>query len=116
MASPWNRISRACTMFFRACSMFTSSAGHPRGPGCLCQKARNAARALTRFYDRYFSGSGTEPTQFNLLVAIRLSEPVSIIPLADRLGLERQGLRPDLRRRHAGLPRRPERRLAAAVR
>ncbi len=60
--------------------------------GCLCQKARNAARALTRFYDRYFSGSGTEPTQFNLLVAIRLSEPVSIIPLADRLGLERTTL------------------------
>jgi len=56
---------------------------------CLCFKARNAARLLTRFYDRYLAGTGLEPTQFNVLVAIRLSEPVPIRQLADRLGLER---------------------------
>lgn len=59
---------------------------------CLCQKARNAARVLTRFYDRYYAGSGIEPTQFNLLVAIRLSEPVSLVQLASHLGLERTTL------------------------
>jgi DNA-binding MarR family transcriptional regulator len=59
---------------------------------CLCQKSRNAARAFTRFYDRYYAGSGVEPTQFNLLVAIRLSEPVSLIQLAGYAGLERTTL------------------------
>jgi DNA-binding MarR family transcriptional regulator len=59
---------------------------------CLCQKARNTARTLTRFYDQYFAGSGIEPTQFNLLVAIGLSEPVSVVQLAGHLGLERTTL------------------------
>jgi DNA-binding MarR family transcriptional regulator len=59
---------------------------------CLCQKARNAARAITRFYDRHFAGTGLEPTQFNLLVAIRLSGPVSMSRLANYLGLERTTL------------------------
>ncbi len=59
---------------------------------CLCQNARTAARVLTRFYDRYFAGTGIEPTQFNLLVAIRLMEPVSLVRLADRLALERTTL------------------------
>ncbi len=64
---------------------------------CLCQKARGAARALTRFYDRHFAGSGIEPTQFSLLVAIRLSEPVSLVQLAKYLGLERTTLTRNLR-------------------
>lgn len=59
---------------------------------CLCRKARSAARMLTRFYDRRFAGAGIEPTQFNILVGIRLSEPVSLVPLADHLGLERTTL------------------------
>ena len=59
---------------------------------CLCQKARNAARTLTRFYDSHFVGTGIEPTQLNILVAIRLMEPVSLGKVADRLGLERTTL------------------------
>jgi DNA-binding MarR family transcriptional regulator len=59
---------------------------------CLCQKARSAARALTRFYDRHFAGTGIEPTQFNILVSIGLSEPVPLAPLANHLGLERTTL------------------------
>jgi DNA-binding MarR family transcriptional regulator len=59
---------------------------------CVCQKARVAARALTRFYDRYFAGSEIEPTQFDLLVAVRLSEPVPLAALAGHLGLERTTL------------------------
>ena len=59
---------------------------------CLCQKARSAARALTRFYDRHFARTGIEPTQFTILVGIRLSEPVPLVPLADHLGLERTTL------------------------
>ena len=59
---------------------------------CLCQKARTAARALTRFYDRHFVGAGIEPTQFNLLTAIGLAGPVSLGRLAGYLGLERTTL------------------------
>jgi DNA-binding MarR family transcriptional regulator len=59
---------------------------------CLCHKARLAGRVLTRFYERYFAGSGIEPTQFNLLVGIRLGEPVSVQQLAAGLGLERTTL------------------------
>jgi DNA-binding MarR family transcriptional regulator len=59
---------------------------------CLCRKARNAARVLTRFYDRFFDESEIEPTQFTLLVALRLTEPISLLRLADILGLERTTL------------------------
>jgi DNA-binding MarR family transcriptional regulator len=59
---------------------------------CLCQKARNAARTLTRFYDSHFAGTSIEPTQFNMLVAIRLMEPVPLGKVADQLGLERTTL------------------------
>jgi len=59
---------------------------------CLCRKARSAARTLTRFYDRHLAGAGIEPTQFSILVGIRLSQPVPLVPLADHLGLERTTL------------------------
>jgi DNA-binding MarR family transcriptional regulator len=57
--------------------------------GCLCAKARKAARAVTRFYDRHFTGTGLEPGQFTLLVGIRLTEPVPTAQLAGHLGLDR---------------------------
>jgi DNA-binding MarR family transcriptional regulator len=59
---------------------------------CLCRKARTAARTLTRFYERHFAGSGIEHTQLGVLVALRLSEPVTVIQLAGHLGLERTTL------------------------
>ena len=59
---------------------------------CLCQRSRTAARVVTRLYDRHFTGSGIEPTQFTLLVAIRLAEPVSVVQLANLLGLDRTTL------------------------
>lgn len=56
---------------------------------CLCSKTRKAARAVTRFYDRHFSGTNLEPAQFTLLVGIRLTEPVPTARLAEHLGLDR---------------------------
>src|ERR1700722_6451501 len=56
---------------------------------CLCFKARNAARAITRFYDRRLGKPGLEPTQFTILVALRLTQPVALAQLAGHLGLER---------------------------
>jgi DNA-binding MarR family transcriptional regulator len=64
---------------------------------CLCQKARKAARALTRLYDQHFAGGGIEPTQFNLLVAIALTEPVPLVRLAKHLGLDRTTLTRNVR-------------------
>ena len=56
---------------------------------CLCSKTRKAARAVTRFYDRHFTGTGLEPAQFTILVGIRLTEPVPTAQLAGQLGLDR---------------------------
>src|SRR6266704_3423558 len=56
---------------------------------CLCSKTRKAARAVTRFYDRHFAGTGLEPGQFTILVGIRLTEPVPTAQLAGHLGLDR---------------------------
>src|SRR5580658_11172520 len=64
---------------------------------CLCFKARKAARAVTRFYDRHFTGTKLEPTQFNILVALRLSQPVALAHLAGHLGLERTTFTRNLR-------------------
>jgi len=56
---------------------------------CLCSNARKAARAVTRFYDHHFAGTGLEPAQFTILVGIRLTEPVPTAQLAGHLGLDR---------------------------
>jgi len=64
---------------------------------CLCFNARKAARAVTRFYDRHFAGTGVEPTQFNILVALRLGQPVALAQLAGHLGLERTTFTRNLR-------------------
>jgi DNA-binding MarR family transcriptional regulator len=64
---------------------------------CLCFKARKAARVVTRFYDRHFAGTKVEPTQFNILVAIRLSQPVPLARLAGHLGLDRTTFTRNLR-------------------
>jgi len=52
---------------------------------------------VTRLYARYFAGSGLEPAQFTLLVAVRLSEPVPLVKLADSLALERTTFTRNLR-------------------
>jgi len=57
--------------------------------GCLCAKTRKTARAVTRFYDRHFSGTNLEPAQFTILVGVRLTQPVPTAQLAGHLGLDR---------------------------
>jgi len=59
---------------------------------CLCRQARAAARTLTRHYEGFFAGGPLESTQFHLLLAIRLSEPVSMTGLATHTGLDRTTL------------------------
>ena len=65
--------------------------------GCACKNLRRSARAVTRLYDEALRPSGLRITQFTLLVAVALSEPVPITRLADALDLDRTTLARDLK-------------------
>jgi DNA-binding MarR family transcriptional regulator len=65
--------------------------------GCACRNLRRTARAVTRLYDDALRPSGLRITQFTLLVAVGLSEPVPITRLADALALDRTTLARDLK-------------------
>ena len=65
--------------------------------GCACRNLRRTARAVTQLYDDTLRPSGLRITQFTLLVAVGLSEPVPITRLADALDLDRTTLARDLR-------------------
>jgi DNA-binding MarR family transcriptional regulator len=64
---------------------------------CACKSLRRAARAVTQRYDETLRPSGLRVTQFTLLVAVAVSEPVPITRLADTLTLDRTTLARDLR-------------------
>jgi DNA-binding MarR family transcriptional regulator len=64
---------------------------------CACLHAREAARAVTRAYDRAFAPLGLRATQFSLLVALSVAEPPTITVLAERLGMDRTTLTRNLR-------------------
>jgi DNA-binding MarR family transcriptional regulator len=65
--------------------------------GCACRNLRRTARAVTQLYDDTLRPSRLRITQFTLLVAVALSEPVPITRLADALDLDRTTLARDLR-------------------
>jgi DNA-binding MarR family transcriptional regulator len=64
---------------------------------CACRRLRQAARAVTQRYDETLRPAGLRITQFTLLVAVALTEPVRITRLADTLALDRTTLARDLR-------------------
>jgi DNA-binding MarR family transcriptional regulator len=64
---------------------------------CACKSLRRTARAVTQLYDETLRPSGLRVTQFTLLVAVAVSEPVPITRLADALALDRTTLARDLR-------------------
>jgi DNA-binding MarR family transcriptional regulator len=64
--------------------------------GCACNQLRRTARAVTRLYDEALRPSGLRITQFTLLVAVAMGEPVPITRLADALSLDRTTLARDL--------------------
>jgi DNA-binding MarR family transcriptional regulator len=65
--------------------------------GCACRSLRRTARAVTQLYDETLRPSGLRITQFTLLVAVALREPVPITRLADTLALDRTTLARDLK-------------------
>lgn len=52
---------------------------------CACGNLRQAARAVTQFYDRFFESTGLRSTQWSLLVRIYMDSPVAVGELAERL-------------------------------
>jgi DNA-binding MarR family transcriptional regulator len=65
--------------------------------GCACRNLRRTTRAVTQLYEQTLRPSGLRITQFTLLVAVGLSEPVPITRLADALSLDRTTLARDLK-------------------
>jgi DNA-binding MarR family transcriptional regulator len=65
--------------------------------GCACKNLRRTARAVTQLYDETLRPSGLRITQFTLLVAVAIGEPVPITRLADALSLDRTTLARDLK-------------------
>jgi DNA-binding MarR family transcriptional regulator len=65
--------------------------------GCACKNLRRTARAVTQLYDETLRPSGLRVTQFTLLVAVAVSQPVPITRLADALALDRTTLARDLK-------------------
>jgi DNA-binding MarR family transcriptional regulator len=59
---------------------------------CACQKARIAARAVTRAYDEALRSTGLRSTQFTVLVAASVAGGIPLGQLAVILGLERTTL------------------------
>jgi DNA-binding MarR family transcriptional regulator len=52
---------------------------------CACFALRKAARAVTQAFDEALRPSGLQPTQFSLLVAVRLLGEVGVSELADEV-------------------------------
>jgi len=59
---------------------------------CACFKLRKAARAVTQYYDAALEPCNLKVTQFSLLVALMLREPVPIGVLAEELVMDRTTL------------------------
>src|SRR5260370_3695926 len=59
---------------------------------CNCLTARQAARHVTQFYDRFLALSGLRTTQFSILARLQEQGPMTINALAVNLVLERTTL------------------------
>jgi DNA-binding MarR family transcriptional regulator len=59
---------------------------------CACFSLRKAARAATQVYDKTLAPSGLRVTQFTLMVALSLSEELTLSQVAERLVMDRTTL------------------------
>ncbi|WP_227377962.1 MarR family winged helix-turn-helix transcriptional regulator [Haladaptatus halobius] len=59
---------------------------------CHCFAARRRAREITRLYEERLRPHGLRATQFSVLAALALKDPIPLRELADVLGLERTTL------------------------
>ena len=71
--------------------------GNPPDTVCHCAAIRQAARRVTRFYDRAMAPAGLRVTQFSLLAALLGAGAATIGELAKRLAMDRATLGHNLR-------------------
>lgn len=64
---------------------------------CNCHALRQATRHVTQLYDRALAPSGLRATQYSLLLEVSRHGPISLIPLADILVMDRATLGHNLR-------------------
>jgi DNA-binding MarR family transcriptional regulator len=64
---------------------------------CVCNKARRAARAMTRLYDEALAPAGLRVTQYSLLRMMLRLGPQPITGVAEGTGLDRTTLARNLR-------------------
>ena len=60
--------------------------------GCNCLALRQAARRVTRVYDRYLAASGLRATQYSILARLKRRGSMTINALADELLMDRTTL------------------------
>jgi DNA-binding MarR family transcriptional regulator len=56
---------------------------------CLCLALKRSARAVARRYDQAFQSLGLNSGQFSMLTVVAGLEPVGILPLAEKLAMDR---------------------------
>ncbi len=59
---------------------------------CNCLAARQAARRITQFYDRFLAPAALRTTQFSILTRLHESGPMSIHALAEAMVMDRTTL------------------------
>jgi DNA-binding MarR family transcriptional regulator len=64
---------------------------------CTCFNLRKSARAITLMYDQALRPSGLRTAQFFLLTEIKVSEPITIKPLARKMLMHRTALARNLK-------------------
>ena len=71
--------------------------GRPKAELCNCLALRQAARHVTRFYDRFMTPVGLRSTQFSILARLKRVGPLTINQLAADLVMDRTTLGRNIR-------------------
>ena len=74
-----------------------TEAGPPSPELCNCLALRQAARHVTRLYDRFLAPAGLRATQFSILVRLKLNGPMTVNRLAAELVMDRTTLGHNIR-------------------
>ena len=64
---------------------------------CNCYALRQATRRVTQLYDHLLAPLGLRATQYSLLIEVERRGPVSLIPLADAMVMDRATLGHNIR-------------------
>lgn len=77
--------------------IMTDEAGRYALGSCTCLRIRKAARRITQIYDHALAPSGLGAAQFSLLAHLRWHDGLSIVELAEMMGMDRTTLTRNLK-------------------